>query len=88
MDIPKIKAQVEASGHRRLDAIPRPVCLECQQPWPCDACEWTAIAILLVEALEEAQGKMAAIREYCKRGRSLGDDDVAQEVLAILGESE
>jgi hypothetical protein len=37
-----------------------------------------------------AQGvTLAAVKEYCEKGRSLGDDDVASEVLAIIkGETE
>lgn len=45
---------------------------------------WGAGAGEFAYSLAEARKTIEAVRTYCKRGRSLGDDDVAQEVLAIL----
>ncbi len=81
LDIAAIKKQAEASTHRRLDALPRPVCLECQQPWPCDACQWTAIALVLVEALEEARGK-ASMWDNLTAGKSLDLQEIRRRLLA------
>ena len=74
LDLPAIKKLCEASRHRRWDALPRPVCLECQQPWPCDATEWTATAILLVEELEEAQARLR--KANCEYGDGWLNDDL------------
>lgn len=87
LDIQAAGAQYEAMAeeHRELEAIPKSVCLECTQPWPCDAVELASFLSAALEALEEAQGKLEAVRAFAQTGCADIERDGILRILSKEG---